>query len=331
MFMDNKALLDQLMGKDRNAPTFKGITEQWKDPAVCKAYLVGFCPYEILINTKISLGTCRATHSDVALAQFETSNDPQKQSLTRKYELDLLTHLERIVDNVDTRVRKQQDRIRIHNSAELRFPPEKQKEIDELNLQISVAMKQVEKLAEQGLFEDSTSLMGKVDELNSRTSDLRKEAEGRYFKHETVCMLCGAVTTYNASGEDKDELINDHLGGRQHIGMEHVRMRIIEIKNRYKLSLSRRDRDFKPSEKLQIELRREGIEIYLPHLNPYLHLNERERSRSVSEMTERGDRRVHHRSRRQFRGRSPRRTRSRSLRRERSSSTPRSMESITFE
>lgn len=334
MFMDNKALLDQLMGKDRNAPTFKGIAEQWKDPSACKEFLVGFCPYEILYNTKVSVGICRGTHSDVVKQQFENSKDPQKASLNRKYELDLLTHLERIVDNVDSRVRKQMDRIRIHNKAELILPPEKQREIDEMNLQISVSIKQVEKLAEQGLFDDSAILMSKVEELNKRAAELKKDAESRYFKHETVCPLCGAITIYSASGEDKDELINDHLGGRQHIGMERVRMQIIDIKTKYRLSLSRRDREFKPSEKLQIELKREGIEVSRPidvdgEHNPDA---QRDRSRSVSAITDRGDVHERHRARhRRPRSRSPRRSRSRSPRRHRSPSTPRSMVSVTFE
>ena len=330
MFVDNKTLLDQLMGKDRNAPTFKGISEQWKDPSVCKHNLVDFCPYEILYNTKVSAGNCRGTHSDVAKQQFENSVDSDRVSLTRKYELDLLTQIERIVDNVDTRVRKQLDRIRIHNKAELHFPPEKQKEIDSLNEQISIAMRQVERLAEQGLFDESGILMAKVDEMNAQASTLRKEAEARYFRHETVCSVCSAITVYSASGEDKEELINDHLGGRQHIGMERVRMKIVEIKMKYKLSLNRRDREFTPSIKLKNELKREGMELIIP---PEENDNGRVRSRSPSRVSDVGanrKRRPHPRSRRP-RSRSPRPSRSRSNNRNRSPSTPRSMVSVSFE
>ena len=332
MFMDNKALLDQLMGKDRNAPTFRGISEQWKDPSVCKHYLVDFCPYEILYNTKVSVGNCRNSHSDVVKQQFESSTDVDKANLARKYELDLLTQLERIIDTVDSRVRKQSERIRIHNKAELRLPIEKQREIDEVNEQISISMRQVERLAEQGLLDESGILMVKVDELNKRASELKSEAEKRYFKHEAVCDTCGAITIYTATGTDKEELINDHLGGRQHLGMEKVRMKVIEIKTRRQLPLSRRDRDFRPSVKLQNEMRREGIELTIP-------LEAKEtypdgiqgRSRSRGAASPRASRAVGRGQKRPSRHRSRSRDRYHSPARRRSPSTPRSMVSITFE
>lgn len=330
MFMDNKALLDQLMGKDRNAPTFKGISEQWKDPAVCKHYLIDFCPYEVLHNTKVSVGNCRNSHSDVVKQQFDASSDADKPNLARKYEVDLLTHLERIVDTVDSRVRKQSERIRIHNQAVLRLPAEKQREIDEVNDQISISMRQVERLAEQGLLDESGILMVKVDELNKRATDLRTEAEKRYFRHETICETCGAITIYTATGDDKEELINDHLGGRQHLGMEKVRMKVIEIKTRRKLPLSRRDRDFRPSDKLQNELRREGIEVTIPGESK----NDDNRRHGVLSPSRSGQRDGGDRGNRQHRSqgrRSRSRDRYKSTSRNRSPSTPRSMVSITFE
>jgi len=310
MFMDNRALLDQLMGKDRNAPTFKGISEQWKDPSMCKPYILDFCPYELFYNTKVFLGNCRGTHSDVVKHQFDTSIDKDKAALRKKYELDLLTQLERIVDGVDLKVRKQQERIN-SRIADYRLPADKQSEIDEMNQQISISMKQVEKLAEQGMFDDSASLMSKVEELTKRATEFKKHAENRYFKTESVCSVCGAVTVFSLDEQGKDELINDHLRGRQHSGMERVRMKMIELKNRHKLNLSRRDREFEPSESIQHELKREGIEVIIP-------------DKTVSP-SPRPRRSPHRRSRSRSRRRnSPRR-------RPRSPSTPRSMASVTFE
>lgn len=310
MFMDNRALLDQLMGKDRNAPTFKGISEQWKDPSMCKAYILDFCPYELFYNTKVFLGNCRSTHSDVVKQQFETSADRDKSALTKKYELDLLTQLERIVDGVDLKVRKQKERIN-SRIADYRLPLDKQKELEEMNQEISISMKQVEKLAEQGMFSESALLMSKVEELTKRSTEFKKQAENRYFKTESVCNVCGAVTVFSLDEQGKDELINDHLRGRQHSGMERVRMKMIELKTKHNLNLSRRDRDFEPSESIQHELKREGIEVIIPEKStersPPRHFLRRSRSRSRRRASPR-----HHR-----RARSP--------------STPRSMVSVTFE
>jgi hypothetical protein len=309
MFMDNRALLDQLMGKDRNAPTFKGISEQWKDPSMCKAYILDFCPYELFYNTKVFLGNCRGTHSDVVKHQFDTSSDKDKASLRKKYELDLLTQLERIIDSVDLRVRKQQERVQ-SKIADYRLPAEKQRELDEMNQEISISMKQVERLAEQGIFEESALLMSKVEELTRRAAEFKKQAENRYFKTESVCSVCGAVTVFSLDEHGKEELINDHLRGRQHSGMERVRMKVIELKNRHSLHLSRRDREFEPSESIQHELKREGIEVILPD--------------KQLERSPRNNRSPRRRSRSPRRRESPRR-------RARSPSTPRSMVSVTFE
>jgi hypothetical protein len=322
--MDNRSLLDQLMGKDRNAPTFKGITEQWKDTTMCKPYILDFCPYDILYNTKISIGTCRHTHSDVVRNQFESSLDKDKSALQKKYELDLLTNLERIVDNIDGRVRKQADRIRLSNRTDLVLPSDKQTALDEMNSEISVSMKQVEKLAEQGLFDDSSLLMSKVEELTKRANEFRQTAEDRYFKRETVCEVCSAVTTFKASGEGKDELIREHLRGRQHSGMELIHAKIIEIKTHHCIKLSRRDREFVPTEGVQNERRGPNEDARIPidlvdHDHDDLSVN-------VKQSRSRGDR---VQSVTALRGRQ--KSRSRSPRRPRSPSTPRSMVSVTFD
>lgn len=52
-------MLDELLGPDRNkGPSyeiFSGI--QFYDDKVCKPYLVcGYCPYELLLHTKRSIG-----------------------------------------------------------------------------------------------------------------------------------------------------------------------------------------------------------------------------------------------------------------------------------
>ena len=331
MFMDNRALLDQLMGKDRNAPTFKGITEQWKDPSICKPYILDFCPYETLQNTKVTIGSCRLTHSDVVRQQFECSLDKEKASLQKKYELDLLTHLERIVDNIDTRVRKQSDRIRVSNQADLTLPHEKQKALSEMNEEISVCMKQVERLAEQGMFDDSSSLMSKVEELTKRATEFKQQAEARYFKRETVCQICSAVTVFNASGEGKDELINEHLRGRQHTGLELIRLKVIEIKNKHRIHLARRDREFEPSEGVKKQLEKEGVKLVVS-----LHSEDsEEEQRPSSRVSSPRNTRIPASSSGPVRGRPYERPgksgRSRSPRRPRSPSTPRSMVSVTFD
>ena len=311
--MDNKALLDQLMGKDRNVPTRKGFTEQWKDPSMCKPYILDFCPYELFSNTKLYLGNCRQTHSDIVKQQYESSQDIEKPTLTRKYELNLLTQLERILDTVDTRIRKSNERIGVRKT-EFKLPADKQSELNRLHHEISVSMKQVEKLAEQGLLEESASLMSKVEELNNRATERKKELELRYFISEIVCEVCSTVSTCSVTQEG--EWIDDHLRGRQHTGVERARAKVIEIKTKCNLPLSRRDREFKPSETIQHALRSEGKEVVIV-------------DDGIEAMSPRSARPNH---KRRSRSRSDqRRQKRRYSRRSRSPSTPKSLVSVTFD
>lgn len=56
--MDNKAILDELMGKDRNELPSKRKNKgvHFSDPEICKNYICGFCPSDLFTNTKSDLG-----------------------------------------------------------------------------------------------------------------------------------------------------------------------------------------------------------------------------------------------------------------------------------
>jgi len=263
MFMSNKALLDQLMGADRNESSFKGLREQWKDDSMCKPYLMDFCPYEIFYNTKMFLGNCSKTHSDVVRSQFEASDDPEKVASVRKYEFDLLAHLERIVDTVERKVARQKERINA-TVPEFRISETKEAEIAGLNHQVSVSIKEVERLAESGQFEESTILMGKVTELQNRIKELSEDKFAKYVKKEVVCEVCGVLIGAGVDEEGRPERAHDHVRGKQHMGMERVRLKVIELKTKHKIRKSRRDTEFVPSVELTKELEREGFEVVLP-------------------------------------------------------------------
>ena len=56
--MDPKALLDELMGKERNVPLTERSNRRMRydDPSVCKYELGGLCPHRLFKNTKSDLG-----------------------------------------------------------------------------------------------------------------------------------------------------------------------------------------------------------------------------------------------------------------------------------
>ena len=54
-----RALLDELMGKDRNVPLSekKAKNLHFADAVVCKYELAGLCPFTLFKNTKSDLGS----------------------------------------------------------------------------------------------------------------------------------------------------------------------------------------------------------------------------------------------------------------------------------
>lgn len=61
MQASNADLLDQLFGPERNMTKEERVRageRDVSDPKSCKFYMCGFCPYDLFINTKSSIGMC---------------------------------------------------------------------------------------------------------------------------------------------------------------------------------------------------------------------------------------------------------------------------------
>jgi hypothetical protein len=98
--------LDQLMGKDRNYPLHVRLQmrDHFNDPDVCKFNLLGFCPHDLFPNTKHDQGPCQLRHDDFLKEMFE--NDPDRADYAKQYEVELIDCLQRIVANVDLKIKK---------------------------------------------------------------------------------------------------------------------------------------------------------------------------------------------------------------------------------
>lgn len=52
---EQRALLDSLMGFNRNSDRDgQDEIKNYRDERVCKFYLLGMCPYEMFVNTKMA-------------------------------------------------------------------------------------------------------------------------------------------------------------------------------------------------------------------------------------------------------------------------------------
>jgi len=92
-----RAMLDELMGKDRNELDTDERKIKWSDDRVCKHYLVSFCPNLLFANTKSDLGGCDLEHDVRLKRDFEKENARVKYT----YETRFLRYLEELAEDVD--------------------------------------------------------------------------------------------------------------------------------------------------------------------------------------------------------------------------------------
>lgn len=99
--------LDQLMGKDRNYPLHIRLQKRdhFDDEGVCKFNLLNFCTDDFFPNTKHDTGRCKLRHDHFLKVQF--LNDPNREEYERRYEAELMDHLQRMVNQVDMKIKMQ--------------------------------------------------------------------------------------------------------------------------------------------------------------------------------------------------------------------------------
>ena len=83
---DIRKALDELMGNDRDKPLKEKIRSQahFDQPSTCKYFLLDFCPYDLFINTKNDLGTCKKKHDTYLQTLF--NNNSHKEQYRVRYE-----------------------------------------------------------------------------------------------------------------------------------------------------------------------------------------------------------------------------------------------------
>ncbi|KAL5573671.1 hypothetical protein UlMin_023268 [Ulmus minor] len=156
-----RALLDELMGSARNLTEeerkgYKEIT--WSDKELCGAYMIHFCPHDLFINTRSDLGPC---------PRIDFEKSPRHDAYVPKFEAELAQFCEKLVMNLDRRVRH--GRERLSQEVEPTPPPPLSAKKFE---QLSVLKEKIKNLLEQ------------VDALNAKKAFLTQQ-----FWNDRVLML----------------------------------------------------------------------------------------------------------------------------------------------
>jgi len=220
-------LLDELMGKDRNLLPAdrqnRGL--HFSDAEVCKYFICGFCPNELFVNTKSDLGPCTKVHDEACKQEFQSS----KKKNTYPFEREFLQYLERLIDDLDRKIKKGHERLD-HQEDPYQPSGENAEKIGAISSRIQLLLKQVEDLAEAGNVDESQMVMKQVDVLKTEKEQIQLLSEARSVtsqeKRMKVCDICGAFLVVG----DTEKRIQSHLEGKQHQGYALIRKTLEEIR-----------------------------------------------------------------------------------------------------
>ncbi|KZV51905.1 hypothetical protein F511_09169 [Dorcoceras hygrometricum] len=215
-----RALLDELMGaaRDMTDEERKGYREiNWDDKEVCGFYMVRFCPHDLFVNTRSDLGVCPKIHDPKLKESFE--NSPRHDSYVPKFEDELAHFCERLVSDLDRRVRR--GRERLEQDVEIPPPPPISAEKSE---QLSILEEKIK------TYLNKLSLL--VEILNIEKTVLTQQPQqdklllAAQEKKMALCEICGSFLVAN----DAAERTQSHVTGKQHMGYGMVRDFLVEHK-----------------------------------------------------------------------------------------------------
>lgn len=298
------ALLDELMGRDRNlAPTEKRREIKYDDPEVCKFFLCSFCPHELFVNTRADIGPCEKTIHDEELRKgYQESSRFERLG----YEEEFVRFLQSMVSDVEKRIKRGQARLSLNNSqgAQMSGAPQaaREEKVQMLTEKINELVEQAEQLGCEGKVEEAQGVMKLCEQLREERQQLdaieqKIEQASKSSKDMEICNVCGAFLVVG----DAQQRMDEHLMGKQHMGYARIRS-YIDGRRQKVINEEQEREDRLKKEREEREKERE---------------RERERRRQVEKEREERERR------RRSRSRSRRRSRSRSRHRRRSRSRSR--------
>jgi hypothetical protein len=226
---ETRALLDELMGKDRNKPSTAKPSRgtHFSDPEVCKHFLCAFCPNELFTNTKSDLGTCTKIHDETLKSEYQRSGKKDQYP----YEREFGRYLERLIDDLDRRIKRGHERLDVQDGP---APVVNNERVKATTDKIQILLRQIEDLGERGRIEESQALMKMVDALKTEKEAMLSNdayiASSPLEKRMKVCEICGAFLVVG----DTDKRVQSHMEGKQHIGYALIRKTIHEYRIKFK-------------------------------------------------------------------------------------------------
>ncbi|KAK2149120.1 hypothetical protein LSH36_466g01020 [Paralvinella palmiformis] len=304
-----RAMLDQLMGTSRDGDPDR-CKVRFYDPRVCKSFLLGCCPHEILSSTRMDLGECPKIHDLALKADYELA----AKTKDYYYDIDALDHLETFIAECDRKTELAKRRLKETQEELSEEASGKAEVIHALGEQIGTRLAKAEELGAEGNVEESLKFMEEVEELKKKKAaaeiEYRNSMPASSYQQQKlrVCEVCSAYLGIH----DNDRRLADHFGGKLHLGFIEIRDHLKELKKVVESRLQQREKEREERRK-QRELRGSSVG--------------KKRSRSRSRSRRSHSRGKRSRSRDRHRRRSRSRSHSKERRKRRSRSVSRSRHS----
>jgi len=220
-----RALLDELMGKERDVPPEhkSNRVRKFHDDDICKYELCGLCPYSLFKNTRSDLGMCKYTdHGDESVKEQWAALD-DKEKLKYPYQHELLSELEQLTREMDRKIQRAKDRAE-KESAPRPLSDKDKEALEELDRKAKEALEKAEQLGEEGDVDGA-----QVFSLQAEAFAKQKEKELRHLTQPdrtmTVCDVCGVFI----NSTDNEARRRDHLAGKQYLGWKAIREKLADL------------------------------------------------------------------------------------------------------
>ena len=198
--------------------------KQFDDDAVCKHHLVSpfGCP-NLLFPNRSDLGPCNKNH-DIRLKQkYEQCDHKSKYP----YELHFYMYLQRLVLDLDRRIKKHTKRANGFSLETDQENDEKYEQIIELDEKIHEMIAKCEEFGMEGMVEESFTLCTQIDQLQSDLDQL-KQASKADDKNFDVCPVCAKLLIVNEISQNRTGI---HIDGKQHQGWYKIREHFKELQD----------------------------------------------------------------------------------------------------
>ena len=233
---EQRALLDQLMGSQRDIPDHKKREVHFYDREIDKFWLLGVQPFDLFRNTSwsprlasIYRGSMgydleRSMGREQPLSVLPEWNAlPQDKQDAYGYEHELCIFLEALIRSCDKNVEKARD---AHERGATDVTAQEAQQLLDLETKIADLQKRSEAAAESGDVDTSLSLLAEVDQLEKQKKQIGHMEEKT--KKVLVCEVSGNVV------QNTEIRIQEHYQGRLYLGWKKVRDRYALIKDKYK-------------------------------------------------------------------------------------------------